>query len=290
MWFWYALSSAIISGVSVVLNKKILNNGVHSSVLSSFLFLFSTVGGLFFLIFNQSGIDSLYIFYISAIVSAVAFALAKNIQLGIFKKNNLSEIYPLASLSPLILYLIGLITLNEIIKTTAFIGLLIMVFGVYLINYKSDNKDILHPLKHLFTHKSSMLYIFAMILSSMSALAEKKAILATINNNIFYLAFWENLFLTIITSSYVLKTNKNWFSEIKSNIKNLVIAGLIFSTLYFLVMSGFKEGPVALVSAVKKFEVLVVLILSVFFFKEKPSKFVYLGSILMLIAVFLIKL
>jgi uncharacterized membrane protein len=55
-------------------------------------------------------------------------------------------------------------------------------------------------------------------------------------------------------------------------------------------MSGLKDGPVALVSAIKKLEVLFVLGISYFVFKERPSKYVYIGVILMLISVILIKL
>jgi drug/metabolite transporter (DMT)-like permease len=289
MWFWFALSAAIISGVSVTFNKRVLNRGVHSSVVSFFLFLILTLGSLVFLIRDHSGsIDN--IFFIACGVSSIVFAVAKTMQLNIFSKNNLSEIYPLASLSPLILYIIGLVTLNESIKLTALIGLFIMISGVYLINYKSENKDLLHPLKHLFQHKSSILYIMAIILSSISAIAEKVAINHTVGSNIFYLAFYENLFLMIITGAYVIKTNKLWANEIKVNFGKLLIAGLIYGLLYFLVISGFKDGPVALVSAIKKMEVLFVLGISYFVFKERPSKYVYIGVILMLIAVLLIKL
>lgn len=289
MWFWYALSAAIISGISVTFNKKVLNRGVHSSVVSFFLFLILTLGSLVFLIKDHSGsIDN--IFFIACGVSALVFAVAKTMQLNIFSKNNLSEIYPLGSLSLLILYIIGLITLNESIKVTALIGLFIMISGVYLINYKSANKDLLHPIKHLFRHNSSILYIIAIILSAVSAISEKVAINHTIGSNIFYLAFYENLFLMILTGSYVIKTNKLWVSEIKKNLKNLIIAGSLYALLYYLVLSGFKDGPIALVSAIKKLEVLFVLGISYFVFKERPSKYVYIGVVLMLIAVLLIKL
>lgn len=290
MWFWFALAAALISGLSVTFNKRILNRGVHSSVLSFFLFFFCTLVGLFFLIKNQTGGVEDYLFFVAAGVSALVFSISKTLQLNIFKKNNLSEIYPLASLSPLILYLFGLLTLNETIRATALAGLVVMIAGVYLINYRSENRDLLQPLKHLFKHQSSLLYLFALVLSSISAIAEKIAINHTIGNNIFYLAFWENVFLTCFSGAYVIKTNRNWLKEIRAHIFSLIIAGSIFTLTYFLVLLGFKEGPVALISAIKKVEVLVVLILSNIFFLERPSKYVYIGAFLMLIAVVLIKI
>ncbi len=290
MWFWYALSAALVSGVSVILNKKVLNKGVHSSVVSFSLFFFSTIIALIFLIANQSGILNHQTFFIATGIAAITIAIGKTLQLNIFKQNNLSEIYPLSSFSPLILYILGLFTLNETIKTTATLGLFIMVAGVYLVNYRSDNKDFLHPIKHIFRHKFSLLYLFALFLSSIASISEKIAINNTLNNNIFYLAFWENIFLTSLIGAYVLKTNKNWLIEVKDNLSSLILTGLIFTLIYFLSMSGFKDGPVALFSTIKKLEVLVVLVLSNIFFHERPSKYVYIGAFLMLIAVVLIKL
>jgi uncharacterized membrane protein len=134
------------------------------------------------------------------------------------------------------------------------------------------------------------LYLFAIVLTSISAISEKIAINHTLGSNVFYLAFYENLFLTFLTGFYVMKTNKSWLTEIKNNLLNLIIAGSLYAFLYYLVISGFKDGPIALVSAIKKLEVFVVLGVSYIIFKERPTKYVYIGVILMIIAVVLIKL
>lgn len=288
MWFYYALLAAVISGISVSFNKKVLNRGVHSSVVSLFLFLFCTIGGLILLTIDGNWKINLP-FLIASFISAVFFSVSKTLQLNIFRHNNLSDIYPLASLSPLTLYLISLFTLQEDIKITGTIGIFIMVVGVYLINFKSGNNDMLHPIKNLLKNKFALIYAFAIIISNISAIAEKYALNNSGDSGVYQLAFWENLFLTMIIGSYVLKTNKDWVKEIKSNLLNLCVAGSLFLVLYLLVISGFKEGPVSLVSAVKKFEVIIVLLISYLFFKERPSKHVYLGSVLMILAVIFIR-
>ena len=289
MWFWYAFAAALTSGLSVTFNKRVLNRGVHSSIVSLFLFAFSTVVGFFMLMSNGWGKANLT-FFIAVAIASFFFAIAKTLQLNIFKQNNLSDIYPLAALSPLILYFISLFTLQEHIKNTGILGIFIMAAGVYLLNFKSDRKDLLHPLKHLFQNKFSLLYIGAITLSCFTAVAEKTAINNTINNNIFFIAFWENLFLTIFMAGYVLKTNKGWFGEIKNHLPNLTVAGIIYAISGLLVFSGLRDGPVSLVAAVKKLEVFVVLVISYLLFKERPTKYVYFGVFLMLIAVALIKM
>lgn len=289
MWFWWALASALISGVSVTFNKRVLNRGVHSSVVSLVLFVVATLVSLPLLILNRnSNVDGL--FFIASLISALVFSVAKTLQLSIFKSSNLSDIYPLASIAPVTLYLLSVLFLSEEVKLMGIFGIILMATGVYILNFKSSKKNIFHPFTHFFQNKFSMLYIGAILLSNMSAVSEKIAINHTFPKNVFFLAFWENLFLSIIIGAYVKKTNKTWLREIKKHWVNLLIAGLIFSLLYFLVVFGFKEGPISLVSAIKKLEVLVVLIISFLFFKERPTKRVYIASIIMLFAVLLIKL
>jgi drug/metabolite transporter (DMT)-like permease len=289
MWFWWALASAVVSGISVTFNKRVLNRGVHSSVVSLSLFVTLTLISIPLLLLNSTGAtDST--FFVAAFVSAFVFSIAKTIALKIYKENNLSDIYPLASIAPVTLYLLSILFLQEHIKFSGVMGILLMASGVYILNFSKGNKDLLHPLKHFYRNKYSLLFVGGIILSNISSIAEKIAIKHTFPSNVYHLAFWENFFLTIIIGGYVIKTNKDWLKEIKDHFWNLVIAGVLFSLLYYLVIFGFKEGPISLVSAIKKLEVLFVLIISYVFFKERPTKRVYIATLVMLIAVLLIKL
>lgn len=244
----------------------------------------------FFLLLNDNSGSVGVNFFKATIIAAVVFAISKTLQLNIFKQNNLSDIYPLASLSPLTLYFFGIVFLNEQIKNTALLGIIIMVIGIYMINFKSNKNDLLHPFKEILKNRFAMLFLVAIILSNITAIAEKSAINDTLGGNIYFLIFFENLFLTIIMLFYVIRTNKNWIIEIKAHFSNLLIAGIIYSALSLLVMNGFKNGPIALVATVKKLEVVVVLIISYLFFKERTTKLVYLGTLLTLISIYLIKI
>ena len=180
--------------------------------------------------------------------------------------------------------------LSEYVKPTGILGILFMATGVYILNFSGSNKNPFHPFLHFFRNKYSAMFLAAILLSNVSAVSEKLAIQHTPNLNVFPLAFWENFFLVGITGAYVLKTNKNWLREIKDHWLNLLIAGVIFSSLYFLVIFGLQTGPVSLVSAIKKLEVLVVLVISYLFFGDRPSFKIYVATFIMLLAVFLIKL
>jgi drug/metabolite transporter (DMT)-like permease len=289
MWFWWALGSAFVSGISVTFNKRVLNRGVHSSVVSFSLFAIITIVSFPLLILSSnSKVDST--FFIAAFVSAFVFAIAKTMALKISKENNLSDFYPLAATSPVTLYLMSVLFLSEHVKLAGLFGIFLMATGVYILNFSRDNKSLLYPFKHFLSNRYSLMFMGVILLSNISAVSEKIAINHTSSQNIYYLAFWENLFLTLLIGTYVSKTNKNWVKEIKLHFTNLLIAGFLFAALYFLVMAGFKDGPISLVSAIKKLEVLFVLIISYIFFKERPGKKIYFATFIMLIAVYLIRL
>ena len=289
MWFWFALGSAIVSGASVTFNKKILDRGVHSSVLSLALFATVTLFSIPLLLSNHnSHVDAT--FFLAVVVSAVVFSISKTVQLNIFKNNDLSGVYPLAAIAPVTLYILSLLFLSEQVKFVGVIGILLMALGVYTLNFRRGNKNLFHPLTHFFTNKYSMMYVGAIVLGNISAISEKIAIKHTFPSGVFNLAFWENFFLTLVIGSYVARTNKKWLTEIKEHFPALVTAGVIFSLLYLLVMSGFKNGPISLVSAIKKLEVLFVLLISFLFLGDRPTKKVYFASLIMLLAVLLIKL
>lgn len=289
MWFWLALTSALVSGVSVTFNKRVLNRGVHSSVVAFAIFTVVTLITFPLMLLNKKA-ETDSVFFMAAVGSALVFSVAKIIGLNIFKHNNLTDVYPLAAMAPVTLYIMSVIFLSENIKQTAVFGIILMAAGVYILNFSRSNKNYFHPIINFFKNRYSILYLCAIILSNISAVFEKIAMLHTEGNSVYPLAFWENLFLSAITGAYVVKTNKSWFTEIKNHISGLTIAGVLFAILYLVVIFGFRDGPVALISAIKKLEVLVVIIISYIFFKERPSKKIYIASFLMLLAVLLIKI
>ena len=75
-----------------------------------------------------------------------------------------------------------------------------------------------------------------------------------------------------------------------SNFKPLFAAGIIYTIVGILVFNAFVTGPVALISAVKKLDILFALLLTPLFIAEKPTKRSWHAAIMMLIGVILIKI
>lgn len=290
MWFWYGLVGAIASAISVTYNKKLLTGGIRASTLSWFLFVFSIP---IILIFSfRLGFPNVNLFFILAVLAAgIAFSAAKTLQLHLFKHHALSEIYSLQSISPLTLYLFGLIFLSEKVTPAALAGIVVMAVGIYLLKFERGNKNIFHPITAILKTRSALLYLAVIFLSNLTAVSEKFALrnMASVKNPL-YVTLWETVMILFFTSLFMIKRNREWAKEVKENFWSLSLAGLVYFFVSASVIWGFREGPIALVSSIKKLEVLFVMILSYVFFKERPSRYVYLGVILALVATVLIKL
>src|SRR3990167_2903843 len=166
MWFWYALGSAVASAISVTYNKNLLGGNVRASTLSWFLFVFSIP--IILILSLRLGFPDVNTFFILAILAAgIAFSAAKTLQLHLFKHNALSEVYSLQSISPLTLYILGLVFLSEEIKATALTGIIVMTLGIYLIKFERGNRNIFHPIISLLKSRVAILYFVVILLSNL---------------------------------------------------------------------------------------------------------------------------
>ena len=86
------------------------------------------------------------------------------------------------------------------------------------------------------------------------------------------------------------RKDRSWLNDLKINFKVLLLNGIVYTLLALLFIYAITTGALALVSGVKKLEVLFVLLLGWFLFKDKPKKEVWIGSLIMLVGVILIKL
>jgi len=99
-----------------------------------------------------------------------------------------------------------------------------------------------------------------------------------------------NIISSILLIGYSIVRKKQVTREFKTKFGSLFIASMIYMILVLLVYSGFASGPIALVSGVKKLELLFVLLFSWIFFRDKPSKHTFLASICMLLGIVCMKI
>lgn len=285
MWFVFALLSAFMSGCSVVFNKHLLRN-VKAVTLSWSLFAFSIP---FLVIFALSkGIPNFtFLFVLGVVGSSVFFVFSKTISLHIYKHTFLSQIYPLISFNTLFVYVLNVLFLSEHIKWTGLVGLIFIISGTYLLNIEQAKEGFLKPFSLLFKNKISLLFLFAVFLSSATTVFDK---IATTQNSSETVLCIENILMSLLLTGYMIKNDKGWVNEVKNNFLPLVFASFIYMTLSLLVLYGYASGPVALVIGVKKLEMIYVLVLSHYLFKDKFTYVTFFATVLMLMGIVFIRI
>lgn len=290
MWFWLSLLSALLGAVDIFLNKKSLNK-VSAGVLSWALF---TLPIPFLLIISfKQGIPSVNsVFWLAAIVSSLTFVFSKTIINEAFKQNLMSKILPLTAFSGVFTYFFGLVFLSESLRLLPVLGLLSILFGSYILNVDQAHEDILKPFKLLFLTKSSVIFLIALMVGALTAVADKTGLNNTNPQSPIFILLVTQIMMSVLATIYILsKERKTWVLQVKQNFWLLFLNSLVFMVVSFLVFAAYgTNGPVALVLGVKRLQIFFVLILGYLFLKDKPTKHSWIATAIMMLGVLMIKL
>ncbi len=288
MWFWFAIGAAGVSSISVLLNKRLLGR-VNAYLLSWSLFALSLPLLIVLSILNK-GVPLGPLFFVGALGSGTVFVFAKTIDLQSIKKSVLSRVFPLAVFSTFFNYFLGLIILGEKIKLIPLVGGLLIVVGAYMMNVEKAKENIFEPIKTLFTDRISAIYLFAMLLSAFSALFDKVGVTHTQPISPYLTLLVENALSTVFLTGYMIRNDKNWISDLKKYFIPLTICSIVYVFVGILMLTAFSKGPIALVSAAKRTEIILTLLLSTIFLQDKPPRHIWIAAVIMLLGVVLIRL
>lgn len=288
MWFWYGLAAAVVGAVSIIINKRALR-GVSARVLA--LALFSVSIPFLLILAFSSGVPQLNAaFSIGVIGSSLAFVVAKTITNESIKQSLLSHIFPLTAFGSLFTYVLGVLFLSEYLTVPAVIGLVTVALGAYMLNAQSAREDILKPFRLLLTDRHSFLYILAMLLAALSSIFDKVAVRSISSAGVLWTLLGENIIMSLLLVWSLERSEKRWVRDFRQNFGILFVAGMVYAVLAYLVLSGFVDGPVALVTGIKRLQIVFVLLLSHVIFRDKATKHVWLGTLIMISGVILLKL
>lgn len=287
MWFWYAIGSALTSAVSIILNKRALKN-INSSLVSWALFAFS-IPFLIYPAFKDGWPNVNLLFWLAVTASVITFAYAKTLALKSLKGSLMSEVVPLVFFAVFFQYIFALIFFSESIKLIQIIGLIFIVIGGYTLKIEEAREDFLRPFKLLFTNKNAFMYLFATFIMTVTTIFDKAGLLNVKPVNQSFLLLVQNVMTTVLIGVYLSKKNLNWIKDLKINFWTLFLNGIVYVLLNLFWLYGITTGAIALVSGIKKLEVFFVLIIGWLFLGDKPKKGVWLGCLIMLFGVILIK-
>lgn len=167
-WLYFALGSAVICGISAVMQKDALH-GEHAIQFVAASSLLAAILALFLLPFvhlNQSPFVWM-LFLISGTIGGTAYYMgAKG-----FKYLSLSEASPLYNLGTVIAIFLAVVFLGEKLTIPQIIGVSLIILGTYLLELKRHN--FLGPFVKLFKSKKIHYVLLATFLFSALAVFSK---------------------------------------------------------------------------------------------------------------------
>jgi len=288
MWFYIALSAALVSGILVVLNKKILSR-VDPIILFWIMIVISTIFMAYFAL--KDGIPDLgQMFFIGVICSVIFYTFSRIMQFRAIKDAPISQIYPLIVLSPIFTMTLAFLPpLSERPSMMALAGSLVSLIGVYTINVSAAREGIFEPFKILFKNKSALLMLVSVITIGFVSVFDKIAINGTTPKNIIFTLFFENMVIIIGLLPYLFVRRKDVISQVSINKWALLGLGILFALSNILGFISIGDGSVSIVSALFRTQVFFALLFSFIFFKDKPKLETIIGSLILILGVVLVK-
>ncbi len=205
-----------------------------------------------------------------------------------YDKVDLSVVFPVTrSFGPIFILIFALILLNEKVSYLGFLGILITVFGSYVIHLPS------FKLSHLslpFKAFKSKPFLFSMAAGACTAtysLINKKN-LETVEPFILYYLIIGFMTLFLVISLLLKKKGKQIREEFKHNIKGLFLMGLFGFISAALFLYALQMSKVSYLGAARNISIVFGVILGNFFLQEGYGKMRFFASLLIFTGIFLL--
>lgn len=286
LWVTLTVLSAIFLSIQRVIQKKALLKDHASEYLTTMCLL----AWIFLLPFitkidlSLSLATWLLLIFKSVLVTVSWIAITRA-----YKHMEISTVEPLKNISPIFLLFSAMIFLREAPTLQQIFGVLLIIFGGYILETFLHPKLFKNPLA-LFSGKYVHYLIFAAFLAGISGIFDKLILKETdALTTMFFMFFFSSIMLFI----HQHLVYKGW-SDVRSTFKRtgfmicaIVIITLISDWLYFTAV-GLKDSYVSLIVPIRRVSSIFVILAGGEIFHEKSIIEKILSCIIMLVGAYLI--
>jgi len=276
-WIIFTLLYAVFNGVFECSKKK----AIEKSTIYEILAYFSLIAFILVAFFSKNVLEVEWEYIIIIFIKALIIVIAWILSLKAMKKMPIS-LYSVIKLSGIIFSIVmSLIIFGEQITLTAFIGMIIVLLGLILVNKESNLKQ-----KREASIGIIIIVLISSLLNAISAIIDK-IVLKSITSD--QLQFWFMLFLTIAYwIILIIKEKKISFNKVKKNYWIPIVAlCLIMGDRFLFIANEIPESKVSIMTILKQISTIEVIILGKFMFKEKNIIKKLLCSILVIFGIVL---
>jgi uncharacterized membrane protein len=283
LWFLFAVLGYMIGAVSGVLDKYMMNQQYHpvTTVMLRTLCnaLFLGIAGLLFINLRISA-SLLLLAAVPAFLLVISFV----VYLRVLQQKNASEIQPFSqSLDLLFIFLASIVLLQEFARPENYLGILVLVIGVYLVIAEHITK--LPRLDRNFLIIAALVPIdvaYALLIKTYLENAEPVALAVSI----YIVSFLMLLGISLAFKRQVHQTA----ASLKAQLRIVLVASLCAAAAVSLFYTALSQANASKVYPMAGISSVTVFLLATMFLKERFHIHRFIGTLIVLIGIFLISL
>ncbi|MCX6671632.1 MAG: DMT family transporter [Euryarchaeota archaeon] len=283
LWFIFAILGYTIGAISSILDKHMMNRLYHpvTWVLLRTLFnaVFLGTAGLL-LIHLQITPSLLLLAAIPAFLLVISFV----VYLFVLQKKNASEIQPFSqSLDTLFIFLAAVIFLHEPASLPNYVGILVTVIGVYLVLTEHITKvPCLDRQLLIIAALVPVDIVYALLVKTFLGTADPIALAVSI----YIMAFLMLLVVSLLLRRYIHTTP----ASLKPQLRVVLVASLCAATAAAFLYTALSQANASKVYPMAGVSSVAVFLLATVFLKEKFHRHKFIGTLIVVIGIYLISL
>ncbi len=287
MWLIYSQISALSESFTNLLAKKKMTHFDSTAVTWAWVTSSLLLLGSLVLI---NGVPELTPIFFAVLLSRIFFdtfallSYSRALQL-----DDISFIAPLFNFSAIVTVIISFFINSELPGFLGMLGILLVVMGAYVLNFKSGKRDLLHPFKNMLGNKASLYMIISTILYGIVFSVSKIGIQ---NSNLIFFTFSSALgmSITIFTIAFF-KNRSDLLKVMKPKIfVQFIPLGIVDAVKILALMATINTTFVGYADAANSTSTLYTVFLGAFFLKEKiksrvvPAILMFIGLVLLAVS------
>lgn len=224
-------------------------------------------------------------FFQALVIGGLLNAIAVILYVRAIQISDLSLTVPIVALTPLFLLLTAPFLVGEYSTPMDVLGVLLIVTGAYVLNLQPKGTGFFAPFKSLLTEPGPRLMLGVAAIWSLTANFDKIGVLHS-SPSFWVISLFS--FVAITLTPLLLLRTPQTIQSITSHIPTLLLIGSLSSLTVLFQMQAIQIAPVTRVIAVKRTSTLMGVLWGHLMFGETGIRQRALGSLLMIIGVFLI--
>lgn len=287
MWFLFALAFALITSITTIVAKKIMQDtGEYLYILLTTVFTLPFLFLIVIYFYEIPQFDKTFLLVLAA--STSLDVLAAIFAYRAIKITEVSLIAPMAAFNPVFTTGVSFIALGEKIGVRGIIGILTVCVGAYVLQISKRQKGWLSPIRTLLVNKGVQLSLIAYFIWAITPIFQKTAILHTTPQVPPFASLVGTVGLGIAFVPIVAKLSKRPVFFAKRYLKLFILLGVLGATATASAFIAFSQAQLGFVTSIFKLSIVFTVIFGWLFLKEKNIRDKILGSTIMLAGVILL--